>query len=44
MLTANESLPDINKGKPLAGELSENGYNSERQSSKILRFNDAFLV
>ena len=44
MLTANESLPDIHKGRPLAGELSEKGYDSEKQSSRILRFNDAFLV
>jgi len=44
MLTANESLPDIHKGKPLAGEPFDKGYESNREnvSSKILRFNDAF--
>jgi hypothetical protein len=44
MLTANESLPDIHKGRPLAGESSEKGYESNRENAptKILRFNDAF--
>ncbi|CAI2387636.1 unnamed protein product [Moneuplotes crassus] len=44
LLSAHESLPDIHKGRPLAGEPFDKGYmsNKETESSKILRFNDAF--
>jgi hypothetical protein len=44
MLSAIESLPDIHRGKPIAGELLDKGYDSSRDVKPltILRFNDAF--
>lgn len=44
VLSANLSLPDINKPRPIAGEELDKGYdsNKERLKPKFIRFNDAF--